>query len=256
MIQIFLSLFFCVEICAQTPLPRAHAHNDYEHARPLEDALSFGFGSVEADVYPVDGELLVAHDRDKVQKERTLEKLYLAPLKKRFDANGGQIIKGLPTLILLIDIKTDGLLAYQLLEKQLDKYKTMLTEFDGEKIRTNAVTVILSGDRPRDFLAKQTKRFAAMDGRIPDLALNPSRAFIPLVSDSWAAHFKWKAGPVPAEEAARLRDLVKKAHEQGRLIRFWAVPDNTEGWTVMNEAGVDLINTDRLSDLAEFFKGR
>ena len=37
-----------------TPLPRAHAHNDYEHPRPLLDALSHGFCSVEADVHLVD----------------------------------------------------------------------------------------------------------------------------------------------------------------------------------------------------------
>ena len=32
-------------------LPRAHAHNDYMHERPLYDALSHGFGSIEADVF-------------------------------------------------------------------------------------------------------------------------------------------------------------------------------------------------------------
>ena len=32
------------------PLARAHAHNDYEHPRPLRDALDHGFTSVEADV--------------------------------------------------------------------------------------------------------------------------------------------------------------------------------------------------------------
>src|SRR6478672_5812077 len=35
------------------PLANAHAHNDYEHARPLYDALDQGFTSVEADVYTV-----------------------------------------------------------------------------------------------------------------------------------------------------------------------------------------------------------
>ena len=51
---------------AQSPLDHAHAHNDYEHARPLLDALDCGFGSVEADIYLVDGALLVAHARDSV----------------------------------------------------------------------------------------------------------------------------------------------------------------------------------------------
>ena len=45
-----------------TPLARAHAHNDYEHTRPLQDALDHGFTSVEADVWLVDGELRVVHD--------------------------------------------------------------------------------------------------------------------------------------------------------------------------------------------------
>ena len=42
-----------------TPLIHAHAHDDYEHTRPLLDALDHGFCSVEADIYLVDGKLLV-----------------------------------------------------------------------------------------------------------------------------------------------------------------------------------------------------
>ncbi|HET6325009.1 MAG TPA: hypothetical protein VFG04_09940, partial [Planctomycetaceae bacterium] len=44
-----------------TPLIRAHAHNDYEHKRPLFDALDQGLCSVEADIFLVDGQLLVGH---------------------------------------------------------------------------------------------------------------------------------------------------------------------------------------------------
>ncbi|CAN5909544.1 hypothetical protein BH11GEM2_BH11GEM2_29360 [soil metagenome] len=53
------------------PLEHAHAHNDYEHTRPLAEALEHGFTSVEADIWLVDGQLLVAHDRDKVDSSRT-----------------------------------------------------------------------------------------------------------------------------------------------------------------------------------------
>ena len=60
---IFLTMV-CGDAGAADPLPlgRAHAHNDYEHTRPLLDALDCGFGSIEADVHLVDGRLLVAHD--------------------------------------------------------------------------------------------------------------------------------------------------------------------------------------------------
>jgi len=52
---------------AIVPLARAHAHNDYLHPRPLLDALDAGFTSIETDVWLVDGDLLVAHDRREVR---------------------------------------------------------------------------------------------------------------------------------------------------------------------------------------------
>src|SRR5262245_1989348 len=66
----------CDDASQVTPLINAHAHNDYEHAHPLFDALDQGFASVEADIYPVDGELLVGHNRRDLKPERTLESLY------------------------------------------------------------------------------------------------------------------------------------------------------------------------------------
>src|SRR6185295_14563982 len=65
------------------PLPQAHAHNDYEHARPLLDALDHGFCSVEADIWLTPDGLLVAHDRKDLKPARTLEALYLDPLRER-----------------------------------------------------------------------------------------------------------------------------------------------------------------------------
>src|SRR5437867_37085 len=76
---------------AVEPLPHAHAHNDYEHQRPLLDALDHGFCNVEADIHLVNGVLLVAHDSDKVDPKRTLENLYLEPLRSRVKRNNGAV---------------------------------------------------------------------------------------------------------------------------------------------------------------------
>lgn len=254
-IRLFIAFVCAIATAAQTPLPRAHAHNDYEHTRPLLDALDQGFGSVEADVYLVDGQLLVAHNREDVKADRTLEKLYLAPLKQRFDQNK-QILTGLPTLILLVDIKDEAVPTYKALEKQLENYKPMLTVFETDKITTNAVTIILSGNRPRDYVAAQPKRWVAIDGRLADLAENPPHSLVPLISDNWTLHFSWKGGAVPTEQSAKLNDLVAKTHQQGRLLRFWAIPDREEAWAVLHNANVDLINTDRLAELATFLTAR
>jgi hypothetical protein len=73
------------------PLAQAHAHNDYEHQRPLLDALDHGFTGVEADIWLVNGKLLVAHEEAHIETERTLEALYLEPLRKRVSENGGRV---------------------------------------------------------------------------------------------------------------------------------------------------------------------
>ena len=71
------------------PLERAHAHNDYEHDRPLLDALDDGFTSVEADVWLVGDQLYIGHDGPDLS--RTLAATYLEPLRQRFRDNGGSI---------------------------------------------------------------------------------------------------------------------------------------------------------------------
>jgi hypothetical protein len=75
---------------------------------------------------------------------------------------------------------------------------------------------------------------------------------IPLISDNWSLNFKWKTGEFPTDEAARLKQIVSQAHQQGRILRFWAIPDREEAWKLLFDAKVDLINTDHLADLAEF----
>jgi hypothetical protein len=65
--------------------------------------------------------------------------------------------------------------------------------------------------------------------------------------------FKWRGtGIFPEDERQKLAEIVVKAHRQGRRVRFWGQPDQPELWRTLNEAGVDLINTDRLADLRVF----
>lgn len=237
------------------PLPSAHAHNDYEHARPLLDALAQGFCSVEADIHLVAGKLLVAHDAAQTRPDRTLEALYLEPLRARTRQNGGRVFRGGPPVTLLIDIKTEAEPTYTRLHAVLTDYADMLTRFEGEQVQTNAVTVIISGNRPRDLMARQPVRYAGYDGRLADLDAPVSPHFMPWVSDNWRAHFTWRGvGPLPEAERVKLEQVVARAHAQGRRLRFWGAPDVPAVWQALRDAGVDLINTDRLAELAEFLR--
>jgi len=238
-----------------SPLLHAHAHNDYEHTRPLLDALDHGFCSVEADIYLVDGQLLVAHDRAKVSPTRTLQSLYLDPLRERVKKNGGRVFPKGPEVTLLIDVKTEAEATYAALRKVLDEYADMLTTFQDNAIQTNAITVILSGNRPQATLAGEKLRRAAIDGRLPDLDGTAPVSLIPLISDNWTKSFKWHGkGPFPAEEKDQLVAIVKRAHAQGRRVRFWATADSPEFWRELRQAGVDLLNVDDLAGVQRFFE--
>ena len=242
------------------PLPRAHAHNDYEHERPLLDALDHGFGSVEADVHLVDGELLVAHDADEVVPGRTLAALYLDPLRERIRQGGGQVYpERALSLILLIDIKTEGEATYRALGEVLRDYAEILTAFTPTSAEPGAVTVIISGNRPRALMEAEGLRYAAYDGRLSDLAAaDPSPpSFMPLVSSNWSAITAWQGeGPLPDSARTRLSETVAAAHEQGKILRFWATADRPKVWRVLWEAGVDLLNADDLGGLQAFMLAR
>ena len=235
------------------PLRRAHAHNDYYHRRPLLDALDHGFTSVEADIYLVDGKLLVAHSRLELDAERTLRELYLDPLRERVRVNGGRVQRGGPEFTLLIDIKDDGAKTFTALHELLTGYAGMLGEVRDGKLKRRAVSVIISGNRPRELIRRMKVRYAGIDGRLSDLDSKEPAHLLPMISDHWGRNFSWRGkGPMPAEERAKLRSVVEKAHARGRIVRFWATRELPAVWRELHAAGVDRINTDDLAGLQKF----
>ncbi|MFJ3599501.1 phosphatidylinositol-specific phospholipase C/glycerophosphodiester phosphodiesterase family protein [Streptomyces sp. NPDC090126] len=246
------------------PLRHAHAHNDYLHPRPLHDALAHGFTSVEADVFLVDGELLVAHEPATLDPTRTLAALYLDPLAALVRAGHGSVHPyHREPLQLLIDIKADGVAAYHELDRQLRRHHRMLTRHQHGRVVPKAVTAVISGDRAaRAPMEAQRTRLAFYDGRLDDLGTPAPASFAPLVSANWTQSFSWLgAGPFPRAERDRLRALVATAHREGRRIRFWATPDaagpeRDAVWAELLAAGVDHLNTDDLAGLERFLRAR
>ncbi|MEO8334000.1 MAG: phosphatidylinositol-specific phospholipase C/glycerophosphodiester phosphodiesterase family protein [bacterium] len=241
-----------------SPLLHAHAHNDYEHARPLFDALERGFNGVEADVHLVDGRLLVAHSRDSVDATRTLESLYLAPLRAYVQAHGGRAYPGAEPLTLLIDVKSDSERTYVVLDSLLRRYADMFTIYAGGEVVDGPIVAIISGERAIGTMRRARVRFAGIDGRMSDLVESPrvSRAVMPLVSDSWDRITTWKgSGEMPPNVRRDVERVVAHAHAQGQRVRFWGTPDNEVVWRVLLDANVDLIGADDLDALRRFLLG-
>jgi len=241
------------QVRSKSFLIQAHAHNDYQHDRPLLDALDHRFGSIEADIHLVNDKLYVAHDAKDIQPERTLQSLYLDPLAARIRERRGFVYEKKKTIFLFIDIKTDADSTYAVLRQVLHDYRDMLTSYQDGRRHKKAVTVILSGNRPRQTMRYEPKRFAACDGRPEDLAGQDNNTLLPIISDKWSNHFSWYGeGPMPLNEKTKLDSMVHIAHEQGRWLRFWAtdvqpLAIQQKLWAELIQAGVDLINTDKLA---------
>jgi hypothetical protein len=240
-------------------LTNGHAHNDYEHDRPLFDALDNRFKSIEADVYSVGDSLFVAHDFDQIKPGRTLRQLYLEPLRKEIRKNKGSVYGSGEEVILLIDIKDDGSRTYRLLHEILQDYKSNLSVFkDGAKIE-GALLVVVSGNRPFELMQSQEIRYAAYDGRLENLESDISPELMPVVSDNWSKFFEWKGtGEMPADEWRMLHDFADKARNNGYLLRFWGTPGQTPEirntvWNELNQAKVGLIGTDELEEFRKFY---
>lgn len=241
------------------PLTNAHSHNDYEQQLPLMQALNHGFCSVEVDVHLVNGRLMVAHDADEVVESRTFEAMYMDPLMRRIQKNGGSVYAGHPDVQvqLLIDFKTAGDATYAVLKESLEPYREILARYESGQIIQGAVRVVISGSRPIEQLSSEKDRLAFLDGRLLNLTDGSSNEVFPLVSADWEDVFAWDGeGSLSAEEEKKLRDLVEKAHQQGKKLRFWGHPDRPEVWGKLKEVDMDWINTDRIPELAEFLNGR
>jgi hypothetical protein len=75
----------------------------------------------------------------------------------------------------------------------------------------------------------------------------------PLISDNWFNYFTWDGqGDIPADELDKLRDYVSQAHQEEKLIRFWATSDDENVWRTLINNGVDVINVDDIEGMRRF----
>ena len=231
----------------KTPLPTAHAHNDYAHPAPFHGSFGLGYRSIEVDVFPVDGRLLVAHDAKDLRPERSLEALYLAPILARCraaHAERGPCPYGHP-LTLLVDIKRHGDLSTTLLEAELEPLLPWLRRVEGGRIVDGPIEIVVSGARSLEKLAGRDDRLVFVDGRVKDLASPPPATLMPQIS----ASFRSVAGSYGIrglDDAAksRIADVAEQARNHGRRLRFWGHMEAPWIWSTLVANRVDLIGSD------------
>lgn len=229
----------------------AFSHNDYWRAHPLLDALSLGFNCVEADLWLIDGELYVAHERPEPSPDITFEHLYLKPLVERIKANGGKVYPGGDRpFYLMVDCKADGEEMYKVLKRQIAPYEQYFCKVENGVYSEGAILLFLSGDRPAQSLLRETSRFAFLDGQVKDLGKGIPATLVPVVSDNYTDFLTWDgSGEIPAGQLARMREIIRQTHAEGKLFRWWGAPDTEQFKRFFLKEGVDLVGADDLEAL-------
>ncbi len=246
-------LFFFVLICffltgfsqaTHYTVTDAHAHNDYMHPVPFYTAWNAGFGSIEADVYPVNGVLLVSHTKKAINPHRTLDSLYLKPLLTELQKNENRKV------ILLIDIKENYEESLQLLINELEPLKKYLVS---DKDLNKPVTILISGERPPPTEYKNYPSYIFFDDDLRVSHKPEEWKRVGLVSLSFERYSHWNGeGNIPDSDRAVLLNVVDSVHRAGKKIRFWAAPDNENSWITQMKLGVDLVGTDKIQALSAF----
>ncbi|MHA8093669.1 hypothetical protein ACMH5Q_02110 [Aquirufa lenticrescens] len=237
--KIALFCLLSLALQAQSPLLKAHAHNDYEHERPFFDAFQLGFGSIEADVYAVNGQLLVGHERNQLSLNRNLKDLYIDPIIRVLKANKeGNFHQ------LLIDSKTSADSTLPLIIAALKPH--------AEIIQQKGFRIVISGNRPKPSQYIESPAWITFDGRSDERF--PTNKVV-LESESMLKFGFWGGqGPIPAALKEKLKNYVDQVHANGRKVRLWATPDSLLGYQALLDIGVDYIGTDKLSLLADYLK--
>lgn len=235
----------------------AFSHNDYWRRRPLEDALSYRFNCVEADLWLIDGDVYVGHSKPFFRRAaRTFENMYLKPLVARIEANGGKVYPGSDRpFFLMVEFKSDAEELYRVLKEKMEPYRKYFCSLDEGEYREGAVLLFISGKRPTHVLSREQSRFMFLDGMIRDLGVGKPTTLIPVVSDHYSRYFTWRGrGKMPEEEYRKMKEILDKAHGENKLFRWWGEPERKAVKKLFLEIGVDLVGTDDLRMLRKLLE--
>jgi alkaline phosphatase len=223
-----------------------HSHNDYEQASPFWAAWQQQWGSIEADIWLVEGRILIGHDREEIRAGRTLEEYYIKPLLACIGRNNGHpYADPARQLVMLIDIKADSVAALASLIALLDKYPVLE--------HCSCLKWVISGNRPAPSLYPSYPAFIAFDG-ILHARYSPSElSRIAMMSDDLRYYAQWDQGSgLPATGLDSLKEAIGRSHAAHLPVRLWDAPDFPAAWRQLMDLRVDYLNTDHIADLAAY----
>lgn len=233
--------FFSAPVHAQTQSRvMVHSHNDYQQPIPLWNALRHRADFIEIDVFPVNGQLLVAHSRDELKTAPSLESLYLQPLQRLLlDKDTSVVFGKYGRFSLFIDIKEGPTLVFPLLYQLMQQYPA---------ISQAGIKIVISGDRGPISAWRNAPPYICFDGRPTENYDSITLPRVAMISDSYRNHRGRSASGDPD-----VAGFVRHANRLGKPARLWGAPDEPEKWQWLVTQGVTILNTDTIELLRKMF---
>jgi alkaline phosphatase len=233
--KIYISLFLFVlgifKVNSQSY--KIHSHNDYEQEVPFWKALSAGATSLETDVFLFENKLLVAHNLEDTSAIRTLQFLYLEPLRQALKLG---LLSARP-LQLLIDVKSEPHTTLNAIISAFQDYPELL--------KCNTFSVVISGNRPKPSEYKNYPDFVNFDYQSLDNISLDAWERVALISLDYRKISKWNGkGRFTKSDKQKIINTIEAAHKYHKPFRFWGTPDSKTAWRAFSDLGVDFINTD------------
>lgn len=243
-IQLSIYLFVVGIYAAIAQDYKVHSHNDYLQHIPFWKAFAAEVQSIEVDVFLHDKKLLVAHELHEADETRTLQRLYLEPLKETL-ALGKFKNKSIQ---LLIDIKTDAHTTLNAIVSSLKDYPAIIGD--------ERVAIVISGNRPVPSEYVNYPKYISFDyQRLDPIVDARILEKISMVSLSFTSFSEWNGkGRLTAEDYKVVSEVIAKAHALKKPFRFWATPDSKSAWKTFVAMGVDFINTDMPYECVSYVK--
>ena len=238
-------------VTANLSAQKIHAHNDYAQPRPFANAYEQRSDFIEADVWLQNGVLVVSHDKPQAGAP-TLDSLYLKPIVNLFTQYTDKVSPARDyTFSLVIDVKDSPA---EVLPKLIASLQERLTAFN-RSANPKAVQIIISGNRPKIDTYLDYPLLLQFDGRPSEVYDDETLKRVALISDNFRSYSRWDGtGDLPDLDREKLKRVIKRAHSDNKPIRFWAIPDTPNAWKQLKKIGVDIINTDKVTEATAFLR--
>jgi hypothetical protein len=250
-----------LKVNSQVPImPNMVLTQEFFSEKDIWPTFTQGVVHYEAQIMYIYGEVYVTSQMPDSANHTmpTFRSSYLLPIYSQYKKNGGKVHENFDgEMYLFLNIKFDIKKTYQKLWEELSPYNEILTYRIGPQWHEGKLRIVFVGNAPLRVLQQERVSFAGAQGTIDDLSKNYDSKIMPVIGINFENDLSWNGvGKMPFDEFMKVKDIIRKAHEQGKKVRVYNCPEEDNIWDVLVTSGVDFINSTNSLKFGKFLSSK